>query len=356
MTTRISGWVRRVALGAIFGAFAASALPALALTTVPGVCRGKQYAPTTDTDWNDAYPITIAGTQETGSAANQDPALMLAMPPICVCPGPFGFPEEGIGITYWQPMYVAEAQNDPGCLSSMGGEQVLSPAYQIMQSELTGLGAADGPNSAGGTNRMQIHWYKYPVFAMMGIMASVECNNNTGFDLAYMTELDPLWQDDTWSAIFTPEAVLFSNMAAQSACSVDSVASTLGFTLDSLFWCQGTWGSAYPFSGNSSQANSDNPWSSNNELVGRFIARSARMGLQQMTIGPGAICSSSFSPIWIKSQYRFDTIGPIPRFGRAVVVGSAGLDQEPPVANTATQSYTTTLIWQGMQCCMMGVP
>lgn len=341
------------ALAAFVALSLGSMVPAQALTAVGGVCRGLLYQPASMTNWDDAFPITIAGGSTGGGT---DPLLMRMMPPVCVCPTIFGFPMVGVGITYWQPSYVAEVQNDPGCLSSLGGIQVLPGPYQMMQSELSPQDGAEHSNAGGDVNRMQVHWYSYPVYAMMGMMASLECTNPGGFDLSYMTEVDPLWQSDAWSAIFAPEATLFANPVAQLACAADSAASSLGYTMDALFWCEGNWGSTYPLSGNSSNANADNPWASDKEVLGRFMARDARLGLAWQTIGPGAICFSYPSPIWLKSEYRYDDIGPIPRFGAPVVTGSSGLLSIPPVANTPVSVYSNTLVWQGEQCCMRGIP
>jgi hypothetical protein len=68
--------------------------------------------------------------------------------------------------------------------------------------------------------------------------------------VAYITELDPLWNADELSFILNPEAILFGNPIAQAACAADCVAATAGFPLNPLFWCGGCQGSLYPFTGN----------------------------------------------------------------------------------------------------------
>jgi conjugal transfer pilus assembly protein TraU len=280
---------------------------------------------------------------------------MKAVPPICVCPTIFGIPFVGITVTYWQPMYVSEVENRPGCLSSLGGISVLGSLYNMEASEQTTTG--DSNNSAGqnSSNRMQVHWYTYPVFEMLDLLKSVSCKSSSGFNLAYMTEFDPLWQNDVWSAVFAPEANLFANPMAQFACAVDAVASQAGVTTDPLFWCAGNWGPSYPLAGNSSHVGV--PFQMNNEILAKFISRSHRLGLMEMTIGPAAICSSMPAPVWIKSQYRYDQIGPVVRRGRAVVTGDAGLLQFPPIANyPPTGNNTDSLIWQGQQCCLKPIP
>jgi conjugal transfer pilus assembly protein TraU len=323
---------------------------ALATAVPPAACTGPTFNPITATDWNNMFPITIAGAV-LSSNSNTVAPLMAAMPPVCVCPTIiFGMPFVGIGVTYWQPSYVSEIERRPGCLNSLGGVSVLS-AYANLHSEQAH--GTFGANKAA--NRMQVHWYEYPLFSMLEMMTSSTCKSSTGFNLAYVTEVDPLWQDDLWGAIFAPESALFSNPVATAVCAVDSVASNFDFPMDPLFWCAGSWGTVYPLTGNSQHTGV--PFTMNNQIQAKFIARNHRMGLQMQTIGPSAICSSHPNPIWVKSQYRYNQVAPIPRRGRAVVTGSTGLlFQFPPITNVPTQEHTTNLIWQGQQCCLKVIP
>ncbi len=64
-----------------------------------------------------------------------------------------------------------------------------------------------------------------------------------------MTEFDPMWNDDEFSMLINPEASLFANPIAQAVCSVDALKAAEGFPIDRLFWCAGSWGSIYPFTG-----------------------------------------------------------------------------------------------------------
>ena len=304
-------------------------------------CTGHLYNPLTDTDWNNLFPITVLGARMGG---NTNPPNMYE-PPVCVCPGIFGIPSPGIGVTFWQPLYVSEIQRSPGCLSTLGGINVL-PMFSTLQGEEV----LNSSESGGETSRMQIHWYTYPVFAMLDLFKSLTCFSPDGFSLAYLTELDPLWQDDVWGTIFAPEGILFANPIAQAACSVDAAASDAGFPVDSLIWCAGGHGSIYPLTGNS--PHSQTSFTKNNLVQEKFIARQARMGLQWQTIGPAAQCSAVPNPIWLKSQYRLNQIGPFARKGVPVVVGSHGFGQIPPISNAPTKESTDNLIWQGQQCCL----
>lgn len=336
----------RKSLKTLVAAVALTLAPALAFAQTEVAasnslgCYGKVYNPISDTDWNNLFPITIMGVS-TGGGVN--PPLMYE-PPICMCPGIFGYPTPGIGITFWQPLYVSEIERTPGCLSSLGGVSILS-GYSTLQSEQVNEQKDGGPVS-----RMQVHWYEYPLFALMDLFKSLGCYSTSGFNLMYMTEFDPTWQDDEWSAVFAPEAVLFANPIAQAACSIDAIAANANFPIDAMFWCAGSWGGVYPMSGNAGHTNSN--FTSNNLIQSKFLARNSRLGLSWATIGPASICSSVPSPIWIKSQYRVDQVGPVPRYGAPVVVGSTGIMQMPPVSNVPTRESTVNLIWQGQQCCV----
>jgi hypothetical protein len=43
-------------------------------------------------------------------------------------------------------------------------------------------------------------------------------------DIAYLSEVDPLWNDSTLSMLINPEAALFGNLIAQGACAADAAA------------------------------------------------------------------------------------------------------------------------------------
>ena len=84
-----------------------------------------------------------------------------------------------------------------------------------------------GVHGANGEQRTQnsfyqVHWYVYPVIYWLELIVDFLCLEQQSFDVAYITELDPLWNADELSFILNPEAVLFGNPIAQAACAVDS--------------------------------------------------------------------------------------------------------------------------------------
>lgn len=309
------------------------------------LCKGQIFNPITDMDVNNFFPIVIMGARFT-SGANQNSPLMDANSPICVCPTYlFGMPFFGIMTTFWEPLYISEIERRPGCLSSLGGVSILD-SYFSLHSEQNSQ-----DTNGNSTNRMQVHWYKYPVMAILNLFEDLVCRAPSGIALGYLTEIDPYYNNDVLGAIFAPESTIFANPLAQFACAVDSVAASAGYPMDALFWCAGTWGSIYPLTGNTQHV--ADAFATNNLIQAKFIARNHRMFLLNQTIGPSAICFSHPNPIIVKSQYRYNQVAPIPRKGRAVQTGDFGrFLTQPFITNVPTQEHTVNLIWQGKQCCV----
>jgi conjugal transfer pilus assembly protein TraU len=90
-----------------------------------------------------------------------------------------------------------------------------------------------------------VHWYAYPIFSLLGLFTDFTCIDRGALDIAYMSELDPMWNDDQWSLVINGEAAFFANPMAQVACLADCAASSAGKPIDSLFWCAGCEGSLY---------------------------------------------------------------------------------------------------------------
>ncbi|WP_018234195.1 TraU family protein [Thioalkalivibrio thiocyanodenitrificans] len=308
-------------------------------------CQGRLFNPISDVNWNNMFPVTIAG-MTISSGSNSNPSIM-HMPAVCTCPGSFGIPTPGLGVTYWEPTYVAEVAREPGCLSTLGGVRALPSSFRRMASE-----QRDGTEAQAGdeVTRMQVHWYIYPVFAVLNMMSTLTCAATSGFNLADLTPIDPTWQDDAWGAVYNPEGIMFANVMGTLSCVPDAVASSFGKPMDNLFWCSGSQGMVYPLTGNSQSYTS--PQGGNMHILAKYVAKKHRMAGLLVTIGPGARCNSLYSPFWLKSQYRLDPIAPNP-LNRTVVFGMSefrwGL---APPANNAVRTDSAYLVWVGRQCCL----
>ena len=90
----------------------------------------------------------------------------------------------------------------------------------------------------------------YPLLYWLELFTDFVCLERGSFDIAYLSELDPLALDDDLSAIIHPEAFLYNNIVAQSACAADCLSANTGLARDELHWCSGCQGSMYPMNNN----------------------------------------------------------------------------------------------------------
>ena len=200
-------------------------------------CSGRFVNPITDICWRCLFPLTLAGvTIVKGDVNDPNPNRR----PICFCRSVI----PGLPISYWEPVRLVDVTRTPYCLVNMGG-------LQIMDTGVTDRGDVEITDEGRKHSFYQVHWYIYPVLYILEVLMDFIClGDESSFDVAYLTELDPFWNDDEKSAIFNPEAILFGNPIAQVACIADCVSSSADYPIDKLFWCNGCQGSIYPFSGN----------------------------------------------------------------------------------------------------------
>ncbi len=132
--------------------------------------------------------------------------------PLCICPDPF--PRIGIPVSFFEPSRLIEVVKDPYCFPTMGFGLNISK----LQTGTT------GDSHDRSRTFFQAHYYIFPIYAIIDMFTDFICMEKTGYDLAYITEVDPLWNDDGLSLIISPEALLFGNPATQMACVADSIA------------------------------------------------------------------------------------------------------------------------------------
>ncbi len=309
-------------------------------------CSGKMFNPITDVCWDCIFPISIGAAQTQGANKRHDTENFPS--PICVCPGKlFGAPLPGLAVGFWEAVRLVDVTTRPYCLTNLGGQQIIPENLSLQQNGI------ESSNSSEAT--YHLHWYISPVNTMLGIIFDSLCLeiSSVGFDMAYMTEFDPLFHDDMLSFIINPEAILFANPIAQAACIADSIASTVYKPLDFLFWCAGSQGHLYPFTGNINGGVSSIQITS--LIIEKFIAKLHRQFMLPITSGPDAICTPYPLPIIKKSQYRLQTTFP------KVGMGKFGCN---PIGKTTIlhEQFKKTpyrgedfgyLIWRKRNCCML---
>lgn len=305
-------------------------------------CVGRFVNPITDICWSCLFPITIGGMRVSSAGEDtENPRDLVCRCPMTTPP----YTRVGFPISFWEPVRLIDVTRTPYCLVSLGGISLMSQGIQ---------GRGSVANNSGNRIRhsfYHVHWYIYPLIYWLELLTDFICIETAAFDVAYITELDPLWNDDETAFILNPEAVLFGNPIAQAACAADCLSASAGFSHDYLFWCGGCQGSLYPFTGTIT-AHSGGVQASLLALQ-RMTAKLHREGLLWGYVGFDGFCGKYPMPIIRKTQYKTQMVYPIPStsngchpLGRSDVLWASG--KEYPYQGEDF-GY---LIWRKRSCCI----
>ena len=288
-----------------------------AVPTGGATCHGRFANPITDICWSCLFPLTIGGI---GIVSDGQPDIGNPSSPICYCNNP---PRLGISIGFWEPVRMVDVTRSPFCMVGLGGLS-LDPGIGAPR------GAQVGHDSQTRNSFYQVHWYANPILAWLEVLLDFPCLEQGSLDLAYLTEVDPLWSDDELSAILNPEAVLFANPVAKAACAADCVAASAGFPVASLFWCAGCQGSIYPMTGH--VTTHIGGVQASVLLTQRMTAKMHRQLTTFATAGSRGLCGAYPLPIFDKTHYKLQMTYPVPATAK--------------VAGQCCQPYgRTTMIW-----------
>ena len=288
-----------------------------AVPTGGATCHGRFANPITDICWSCLFPLTIGGI---GIVSDGQSDIGNPSSPVCYCNNP---PRLGISIGFWEPVRMVDVTRTPFCMVGLGGLS-LDPGIGAPR------GAQVGHDSQTRNSFYQVHWYANPILAWLEVLLDFPCLEQGSLDLAYLTEVDPLWSDDELSAILNPEAVLFANPVAKAACAADCVAASAGFPVASLFWCAGCQGSIYPMTGH--VTTHIGGVQASVLLTQRMTAKMHRQLTTFATAGSRGLCGAYPLPIFDKTHYKLQMTYPVPATAK--------------VAGQCCQPYgRTTMIW-----------
>ncbi|MEM7687599.1 MAG: conjugal transfer pilus assembly protein TraU [Pseudomonadota bacterium] len=311
-----------------------------------GRCSGSFVNPITDVCWGCLFPLSLGGLKiwPSSRADTKNPTL-----PICACGSPI--PRIGLAVGFWEPVRLMDVTTRPFCFPNLGGVR-LDPGFNI------GHGYAASSSQVGGrgqnTAKYHVHYYIYPLLYWLEVLTDFVCFEQSSFDIAYLTEIDPLWQDDQLTTLLNPEAALFANPLAQAACSADCVAATAKLPLDELFWCSGCQGPMYPMNGNVG-ANIGIKQSAR-LAAERMVYKMHRTGLALGTMGSKGLCSKYAMPVLKKSQYRLQQVNPTPMVSGREACSPIGATTILP---NSGQVYPVKgedvgfLLWRKRNCCVL---
>ena len=285
-----------------------------------GTCQGTFANPITDICWSCLFPMSVGGNDVLALDQEDVPNPSGFG---CICTSP---PRVGVKVGFWEPARRVDVTRSPYCMVSLGGVS-LNPGIDAPEGEVR-LQADNTRQSS-----WQAHWYVDPILYYLEVVVDSPCLEPTGFDLAYLTEVDPTWNDDELTLLLNPETFLFGNPVAQAACAGDCVLSSAGFGSNVLFWCAGCQGSIYPFNGHV-QAHTSLVQASS-LVVQRMAAKLHRELLMWGSMGADGMCGYYPQPVMDKTQYKYHMLYPIPQtqqiagkccqpFGRTTALWGAG--------------------------------
>ncbi|HBD7476125.1 TPA: conjugal transfer pilus assembly protein TraU [Legionella pneumophila] len=321
--------------GSIFFLCLGYAMGAAAVT-----CTGHFVNPLKDVCWRCLFPLSIGNSKVVSSSL---PDTENAASPIGQCPAPTGV-RFGLNIGFWEPMALTDVTDTPYCLVNLGGKKL----------DLGVKRGRGGRHVVGnGQERafFHVHWYKYPLINWLNLITSAGCLQKGDFDIAYLTELDPTWQDSEMSFVLSPESALFGNPIAQSACAADSLASTFAKKpMDSLFWCAGSQGTHYPLSGHVKGTVS--PVQTALLLTERMNYKLHREPPFIMDSSPmaGAICTEHHYSVTPKSRYRYEMVNQVSDGKQCHPSGASTLLWESGKIKPHRPSQYGFLVWRKRNC------
>ncbi len=294
--------------------------------------------PVTDVCWSCLFPITVSGVNVTHG--HED--LTNYETKVCACPGTP--PRVGIPISVWEPTRLVDVTRHPYKLLAMGGMTLGNPGFKTRGS----VGSID--NQPNMHSFYHLHWYIFPIISWLELLTDFICLEVSDVDVGWMTELDPLWNNDALATILNPEAFFFSNPLAQAACVPDCAASSFNKPIDALFWCAGCEGSLYPYTG--TVAHHEGGLQASSLLVHRIIAKFHRMFLMK-GFGVKEFCQSSYVPLIKKSQYKTQIVRPVPQtVGPCHALGKSDMIWGAGKSFPYKGEDFVYLVWRKKQCCL----
>jgi conjugal transfer pilus assembly protein TraU len=314
-------------------------ISALCLPTFAATCRGRWVNPATDICWRCLFPITIGSSTVASSDLPDTPNAHKAL---CICPGNL-FPHVGFALGYWEPMALVDVSRTPYCFVNLGGIQIHH------DQEARGAVETQTPDQNGSF--YYVHVYHFPILRWVDSwLLGGSCQTRGKFEIAYLSELDPTWRDESLALIVFPETKSFLNpitaLSAQAACLLDSTIANNRLPSDTAYWCAGSQGFMYPLTGKVVEHVGSVQVST--LLAERILFKLHVLGKIHDTHA-NHLCGEEISLRMPKSRYRYQMIYPKTTscypFGRTTMVWGSN------VMDPLHSDDTSYLIFRKRNCC-----
>ena len=310
----------------LLGAFVGVLIGAISLSAMADPnCHGKFPNPITDYCWSCSFPIGLAGGVKVTMGQDENTSSNTSGNPFCACTDP---PQVGMRMSFWEPARMVDVTRTPYCFVGMGG---VSMDFGISAPRHAQTNQKEGRSPHAFYHS---HWYINPLMFWLEVLLDDTCLEKGVFDVAYLTEIDPLWGDSETTFILNPDVALWGNPIAQAACAFDCVAATtMGFGRDELLWCDGCQGSMMPLNGWVSSKVGGVQASS--LITARMTSKLHREMLMWSASGEDGTCGYYPQPVMKKTDYKYTMLYPIPQtekimgkccqpFGRSTALWGSG--------------------------------
>ena len=315
-------------------------------TLAGATCDGSFPNLLTDVCYDCMFPMSIGGGLINLGFTGDDYDTGAGSSPICICVSTLSV---GTPIAFWEPRYMVDTTNTPGCMPLLGGISIDPPYNSSEQGGVKATNSAIGGTAKGAF--VHVNEYINPVMTALGVIASSPCLDNRSFDTPYVSWADPTWNDDALSMLLTPYAFPFAGVRAIAAEMPDAISATAGFPLASLFWVAGAWGPMYPLDGN--VATRQTPEQVSHLVLARVFAKLHAAGTQQSTAGADALasCGAMGVPqlLMDKRQYKTNRTFPFPD-NQCTPIGRPLALQEAGAARPQDKDYGY-FVFQRKDCC-----
>lgn len=330
-------------------------IPGMVSATPP--CTGRFVKPIGDVCWSCIFPISIGkmklmnvgGRRDSDNPSN----------PLCVCMRNIGgvqVPVPGLAIGFWEPVRLIDVTRTPFCLVNMAGKKM--PIGKTRR--IGDVSKNFSTESTDSYSYYNVHYYVYPLLYWFEVITDMGCLEKDSFDVLYMSEFDPTWNDDSLSAILNPELFLFTSPPAHLACIADCTKATIDMPIDAMPWCAGCFGGTYPLGGRVEGHN--NGVQASSLLAIRAIAKEHRLGLALETATDtgewfnGPLCRKNYAPLIKKSQYKLQLLYPVPitkgQFG-CVPLGMSDVLYNSMKEFPGGGEDFGYLLWRKKNCCFL---
>lgn len=268
-------------------------------------CVGKFANPITDVCWSCMFPFTLIG-MKIPNARGEEPIGAFHAPAVCAGQTLMGY-KIGVGMDFYDPNRIVDVTRTPYCMVGLGGID--------LSAGIASLYKRHGETKPEGTklsNFYQAHTYIDPLLFILEVPIDMACTQMANFDIGYLTELDPLWNNDNLTFFLNPDAVLYANPVTAITTALDCVNNLPGAwntTSGYVYWSAGCQGSMYPLDGNLS---GNNPIDDSILTMERLLHKNHRELLEFSTAGPAALFSPMVpQPLMDKTEFKYSMIYPV---------------------------------------------